>query len=143
VALQGVPVNHELAPTLGIKNMLDFFNMLMKFYIHEAVPRRIKGVTPCQMNPVQRMYIYTNIIEPVDMNDGTKQLLKMVNTRGEPWKTTHEVFTHPMYLPVRKGGKIGMIHVLICDATGTPVSFQSGTVVLTLHFRKIKKELKW
>lgn len=143
VSLSQVPLDHQIAQTLGIHNMLDFFNTLMKHYIVDLVPRNLRGVTPCQLNPVQRMYIYTNIIEPVDMNDGAKKLLKMVNTRGEPWKTTQEVFTHPTYMPVRRGGKIGMIHILICDVSGAPVSFQSGTVVLTLHFRKRKSELKW
>jgi hypothetical protein len=100
------------------------------------IPSTIKGVTPGMINPVQRMFIYTNIIEPVDVNDTYARLLKLVNTRGEPFKTTQEEYSHPTYFALQKG-KLSMIEVFIADETGEPVSFQSGTVVLTLHFRKV------
>jgi hypothetical protein len=98
--------------------------------------RKIRAVTPGAINPVQRMFVYTNIMEPMDMNDGAKKLLKMVNTRGEPFKTTRKEFNHPLYHPISRGGKISMIHVYIADETGDAVPFQTGTVVLTLRFRK-------
>ena len=101
----------------------------------EDLPKTIKGITPGMINPVQRMFVYINIIEPLDMNDKTIKLLKLVNTRGEPFKTTQEEYTHPTYMALRKG-KISMIDVLIADELGEPVSFQNGTVVLTLHFRR-------
>lgn len=95
----------------------------------------IIGVTPGELNPVQRMYIYSNIIQPVDMNDRTVKLLKLVNTRGSTYKTTQEEFTLPTYHSLQKG-KISLITVFIATENGEAVSFQSGTVVLTLHFRK-------
>ncbi len=99
------------------------------------LPKTIKGITPGMINPVQRMFVYINIIEPVDMNDKTIKLLKLVNTRGEPFKTTQEDYTHPTYMPLQKG-KLSMVEVLIADESGEPVSFQNGTVVMTLHFRR-------
>lgn len=108
---------------------------LQSLFATPDLPKTIKGVTPCMMNPVQRMFIYINIIEPFDMNDKTIKLLKLVNTRGEPFKTTQEDYTHPTYMPLQKG-KLSMIQVLIADESGDPVSFQNGTVVMTLHFRK-------
>jgi hypothetical protein len=44
-----------------------------------------------------------------------------------------------MYHTVQKG-KISMIDVLIADESGDPVSFQIGTVILTLHFRKVLQQ---
>jgi hypothetical protein len=114
--------------------MLMMFHMQSLFREPE-LPKTIKGVIPGMINPVQRMYVYINIIEPVDMNDRSIKLLKLVNTRGEPFKTTQEEYTHPTYLALQKG-KISMIEVLIADELGEPVSFQNGTVVLTLHFRR-------
>jgi hypothetical protein len=98
----------------------------------------IKGVTPGNLNPVERMFIYTNIIEPVDVNEKAMRLLRMVNTRGEPFKTTHEEFTKPSYLPVEKG-KFSVIEVYVSDASGKPVPFQIGTLMLMLHFRRRRK----
>jgi hypothetical protein len=119
--------------------VLEFVMYHLKELIQmQVVSMSLKGSTPCSVNPVQRMYIYTNIIEPMDMNNTAVKLLKLINTRGAAFKTTQEEFTQPMYLPVEKG-KISMIEVLIADETGDPVPFQTGTVVLTLHFRKAQR----
>ena len=79
-----------ILPTLGIfdsspeimKNVAGLIHHLKKLYLFDGgyPPRKIRAVTPGMLNPVQRMYVYTNIIEPVDMNDGSKKLLKLVNT---------------------------------------------------------------
>ena len=127
-----------------LRNYSYFLFHLKDFYEYSEnfPPKKLKGVTPGILNPVLRMYIYTNIIEAVDMNDGAKKLLKLVNTRGESYKTTHEVYTHPTYHPIQRGGKIAMIHIYISDETGERVPFQHGTVVLTLHFRRQEKK-RW
>jgi hypothetical protein len=117
---------------------LVMFHM-QSLFSEPELPATIKGVTPGMLNPVQRMFVYMNIIEPVDMNDRTVKLLKLVNTRGEPFKTTQEEYTHPTYFALQKG-KISMIEVLIADETGDPVPFQNGTVVLTLHFRRVLQQ---
>lgn len=128
-----------------LRNYAYFLFHLKDFYDYSEnfPPRKLKGVTPGILNPVLRMYVYTNIIEPVDMNDGTKKLMKLVNTRGESYKTTHELYTHPTYHPVLRGGKIAMIHIYISDETGERVPFQHGTVVLTLHFRRQERSRRW
>jgi hypothetical protein len=100
------------------------------------LPAIIRGVTPAIMNPVQRMFVYANIIEPIDFNNMSVKLLKVVNTRGQAFKTTQEDFLQPAYVTLLKG-KISMIEVHITDERGKPVSFQSGTVMLTLHFRRV------
>lgn len=104
----------------------------------KKTPSLIRGMLPGNLNPVERMFVYTNIIEPIDFNDETVKLLKLVNTRGKIFTTTQEEFTHPTYFPVQKG-KISRIEILITDDRGKPVSFQVGTVILTLHFRKLRR----
>jgi hypothetical protein len=108
---------------------------LSKILYEKELPKSIKGIIPGNLNPVQRMFIYTDIIQPIDFNETAIQLLRMVNTRGSAFSTTHEEFLQPIYLPLRKG-KISMIHVYIADDQQSRVSFQVGTVVLTLHFRR-------
>lgn len=108
----------------------------LKCLVNEPfIPSVLRGVIPCSLNPVQRMYIYCNIIEPIGMNDKAVRLLKLVNTQGSAFKTVQEEFPHPMYLRVQKG-KISLIEVLIADESGDPIPFQIGTSVLTLHFRR-------
>lgn len=134
--LKGVPLDDtELLKTKGGKLMSLFQGLMKKFYEKSKLGTTIRGVTPGLINPVQRMYVYTNIMEAIDMNDDSVKLLKLVNTRGEPFKTTQEDFNNPTYFPLLKG-RHSMISVLIMDESGAPVSFQSGTVVLTLHFRR-------
>jgi hypothetical protein len=125
----------------GIKGIRAFEFLLhhLQALAREPIgPDVFKGTVPGVVNPVQRMYIYTNIIEPLNMNNKSVRLLKMVNTRGEFFKTTQEDFIRPMYVPV-ENGKISIIEVLIADESGHPVPFQIGTVVLTLHFRKVPR----
>ena len=114
----------------------DLMMAMKVMYDLGFVPPVIKAVTPGVINPVQRMFVYLNIIEPVDMNNKFVTLLKVINTRGEMYKTTQEDFVQPMYMPVRKGS-VSMMKVLLADENGDPIPFQMGTVVLTLHFRKV------
>jgi hypothetical protein len=132
-----LPMGEDVTP---VQKDLTFLMYALKKLLEEKMVRRsIKSVTPGILNPVDRMYIYVNIIEPVDMNDTARKLLKIVNTRGKPYETTQEEFTNPAYLPLKKG-RWTSIEVSILDNSGEPVSFQFGTSVLTLHFRKAQSK---
>jgi hypothetical protein len=120
---------------LGVEDMMYHFKSIAEMRYPDDI---VRGVMPGMVNQVQRMFVYMNIIEPIDMNDKSVKLLKMVNTRGERLKTTQEEFLNPLYVKVRNG-KVSMIEVLITNESGDPVPFQSGTVVLTLHFRRINR----
>jgi hypothetical protein len=120
---------------LTVEDMMHHFKSFANL---QLPPVKLKGLTPGTINTVQRMYVYTNIIEPIDMNDKSVKLLKLVNTKGERFKTTQEDFLNPIYMKVKKG-KMSMIEVLIADDSGGGVPFQSGTVVLTLHFRRVRR----
>lgn len=126
----------DLTKTIGGQLLQFLMVKLKEIIVQPSLPKIIRGITPGMLNPVQRMFIYTNIMEPIDMNDDVVKLLKLVNTRGISFKTTQEDFTNPTYFPLLKGNH-SMISILITDETGEPVSFQSGTVVITLHFRKV------
>lgn len=123
-----------------IRDMMAIWFYLDGAYGSDFYPlSSIKGVTPGSLNPVERMFIYTNLIEPVDFNGGSNRLLRMINTHGEPFKTTHEEFLKVIYLPVQKG-QVSVIEVYVTDASGKPVPFQSGTLMLMLHFRRQSSE---
>ena len=133
------PLHQTMVLTFEMKQVMKFvFSILKIFFSMDQVPSKLNAVMPGRINPVQRMFVYMNIVEPIDLNNKFVRLLKLVNTQGVPYKTTQDDFVNPMYLPVQKG-KISLIEVLIADETGEAVSFQSGTLVLTLHFRKSVK----
>lgn len=131
----------NVAETRVGKVLMMMMRRMKLLMFEDDLPKTIKGVTPGNLNPVQRMWVYMNIIEPVDMNDSSVKLLKLVNTRGQSFRTTQEEFTHPTYLSLKKG-KHSMIEVQILGDSGDPVPFQSGTVVLTLHFQKVVHRFK-
>ena len=106
-------------------------------YDNEYFPEKVivSGVAP-RLYPADQLFIHTNIIQPIDLNDKTVDLLKVVNVRGEQNRSTYEAFSHPAYQPVQKGKQITMIHVYIKSELGDLVPFESGTLMMTLHFRK-------
>lgn len=126
------------AAGMGLMVTEDLMYHLKELVKFKPMQNTMRGVTPFSMNPVKRMYIYSNILDPIDVNDKGVRLLKLVNTYGSAFDMIQEEYTHPLYLPVRKG-KISLIEVFIADESGDPVPFQLGTVVLTLHFRKVAK----
>ena len=81
------------------------------------------------------LYVYTNVVEPQIVGDTLAPLLRVV-----PIPTNHGVgncavnFQHIQYLPVVSTGS-DIIEILIRRDDGQPVSFQSGKVIVTLHFK--------
>lgn len=126
------------ASPLFKKNYKVFARHLSMLYGDEGIfpPKVIFGVKPPQLNPAKELFIHSNLTQLLDMNNDIIDLMKILNVRGTRSCVTNETFTHPTYQPVRKGGKIGLIHVYITSETGDPVPFQDGTVLMTLHFRK-------
>lgn len=117
-------------------NFRVFESHFRALYLSDFPPKVIISDQPPVLNPAQQLHIHTNIIKPVDLNDTTVKLLRIVNVKGAPGFTSQEVFSHPTYQPLQKGGKISMIHVYIEGEDGKLVPFVNGRLLMTLHFRK-------
>lgn len=130
----GVNRNDKLVGSLRSVLCMLMYSMhqILKGY---KLPNKFKGIIPGVLNPVQRMFIYLNVLENIHFNNTSSKLLKIINTRGAFFKTTQEEFVNPTYLPVQRG-KHNLFHVYIKNDRGENVPFQSGTVVLILHFRR-------
>jgi hypothetical protein len=95
-------------------NISLFLVNFKAFYGSEDCPGKvIAGEYMPRMSPVLQLHIYSNIVQPVDVNDSTARLMKIVNIRGVQGSMTEEVLTHPTYQPVEKTRKISMIHIYI------------------------------
>jgi hypothetical protein len=124
----------------GSQNMQLFLKHFRTLYESEDFPPKvILGDHTPQLVPAQQLHIYTNIVQPVDMNDTATNLLKIVNVKGKPGMTTQEMFSNPTYQTVPKGGKISMIHVYIQSETGELVPFAGGRVLMELRFRRQRR----
>jgi hypothetical protein len=83
------------------------------------------------------IYVYSNIVQNQLVGDSLVPLLRVVpirGSRGELYRS--EEFLHPHYLPTVKETTSELQFHLRRD-DGTPISFKTGKVVLTLHFRKV------
>jgi hypothetical protein len=132
LGLQTVP-HKELA-----NNFAFLYQQIISFCEVEKPPKQIVAVTKGSLTTnFEQMFIHSNIIEPVDVNDGVSDVLRVVKSREDRGRrTTQEIFSRPTYHPVKKGGKISLIHVNIRGRNGELVPFSGGTVLLTLQFRQ-------
>ena len=82
------------------------------------------------------MYVYSNIVEPQIVGDVQAQLLRIVAVKEKSRIFNHvESFQHVQYLPVSDNGT-ETIKMFIRKDDGRPVLFQTGKVIVTLHFKK-------
>jgi hypothetical protein len=135
----------EIAAELGCDgtaelatNFAYFFHYLYKLYEEPLYPRQYVAQMGGRLHKMERFFVHMDIIDPVDINDTTSDILKVFKIKGQRYKVTQEIFNKPIYHALRKG-KISLIRVYITDQSGDIVSFESGTVLVTVHFRKQKR----
>jgi hypothetical protein len=90
---------------------------------------------------LQLMYVYSDIASYSTVGDVQTPLLRVCNTEGTHGDVIRLCYTHPHYSPVSRR-HIDTIDININDHLGFPFSFESGTSIVTLHFRRINKFLE-
>jgi hypothetical protein len=121
-----------LTPELELNFRAFEYSFRQLYQVEDVPPKLLMSEYVPRMVPMQQMFIYTNIIQPIDVNDETENLLKIVDVQGGRVNQESPV----MYQMVEKGRKITMIHVYIKNEFGKRVPFQTGTLFMRLHFRK-------
>ena len=136
----------DIAVALGVglgttqlaHNFAVFYKNLYRLYEMPLFPKEFVAQSGGDLHKMERLFLHTNIIEPMDMNETTSNILKVFKIKGQRYKVTQEIFQRPTYQALKKG-KISMIRMYIADQSGKVVPFESGTVLVTLHFRKQKR----
>ena len=83
------------------------------------------------------IYVYTDVVESTVVRDSLVPLLRIVDT-GFPSDTLiHRVYDRPRFLPVQKKN-FDSLEISKNTNTGQLAPFDSGTVVIVLHFRERK-----
>jgi hypothetical protein len=87
---------------------------------------------------IRTLYVYCDILEEIPVGDTEAPLLRTVDTNGEFGQMQYRDYEHPRYVPIRKK-HFDTIEIDIRSEFGEPVSFISGSSIVTLHLRKIEK----
>lgn len=113
-----------------LSNIFGFEKKSYGFGLHQSIRQSDINEGQCAF------YVYTNIIEHQLVGDTMAPLLRVVPIRGDKSDTNRsEEFRHVFYFPTINS-RSDQIEILIRRDNGEPVSFQTGKVVITLHFKK-------
>jgi hypothetical protein len=85
-------------------------------------------------------FVYCDVVQDSVVGDVKAPLLRSVIARGRYGENVHEVFSKPMYLPLRTN-QFDTIRISIKDESGRPIKFNYGNSCVTLHFRRVGKTL--
>lgn len=96
------------------------------------------GSRQCDIDKGQTaFYVYSNIVQHQIVGDTMAPLLRVVPIRGKEKDTYRtEEFQHVMYVPTINS-RTDIFEIDIRRDDGEPVSFQTGKVVITLHFKEV------
>ncbi len=81
------------------------------------------------------LYVYSDICADQVVGNVMAPLLRVVNIRGNNMETVDEIYHDQHYVPVLERD-VSSIHIAIKGDGGDSIPFQSGRVILKLHFRK-------
>lgn len=81
--------------------------------------------------------LYCDLLEPVPVGDTKAPLLRIIDAKGANGEMLHRSFDDARYIPLQKRN-FDSIELDIRDDLGKPIPFESGKLVVTLHFRQAK-----
>lgn len=81
------------------------------------------------------LFVYSDVIQAQVVGDTMVPLLRIVNVEGTYGETISKTFQDPPYFPISRK-MIVCIEVNIKDHTGKNIPFESGKLIVQLHFRQ-------
>ena len=87
------------------------------------------------LNTVNSLYIYSDICEYQLIGDTEAPILQVVSTIDSKVDYVEKIFDSPHYIPLARNNLENIEIDIRCDL-GKPIQFQSGKVIVKLHFRK-------
>jgi hypothetical protein len=100
----------------------------------------VKGELSCNLQTgVQALYVYCDLLQFTYVGDIKAPLLRVVDSGGEAGDVVTRYYERPRYIPVQKKS-FDTIQIIIRDDLGEKILFESGKVLLTLHFRRTRNQ---
>lgn len=84
---------------------------------------------------IHALYIYCDLLQFTHVGDIKAPLLRVVDSGGESGEVITRYYERPRYVPLQKKN-FDTIQIIIRDDLGEKIQFESGKVLLTLHFRR-------
>lgn len=81
------------------------------------------------------LYVYCDVVQPQVVGDTQVPLIRIVPVEGKDGERVSRSFLTPQYLPVNRK-QLETIEVNIRRDTGDKIPFESGRVLVTLHFKR-------
>lgn len=86
---------------------------------------------------VNAIYIYCDLLECVPVGDTQAPLLRFLDVQGQHGGNIHRYFDRPRYIPLQKK-HFDSVEIDIRDDIGQHIPFETGKLIVTLHFRRAK-----
>jgi len=127
-----------------VANMLGFDRHVLKFDFRNSVIDKAGKVRvtrhAAERDPNIRaslfnVYIYTNIVEDQIVGNQLVPLLRTISFEGKSGEYVHKIFDSPHYLNLSTD-TIQHIEVKLATDLGSLIHFETGKVIVKLHFRK-------
>src|SRR5258705_3705900 len=102
---------------------------------------RTTAPNPLDLNATlpKALFIYSDIVEPQEVCDSAASLLRIVGVENEQYNNTIvQTYSPPHYVSVSRR-QFETIEIDIRDDTGVRIPFESGRVIVKLHFRQALK----
>ena len=115
----------------------EFFGFKKSFY--EGLDENIFAsdeTISTNVDLINTLYIYLDICQYQLVGDTEAPLLQVVSTNYSNENYVEKIFDSPHYVPLSRNN-LETIEVDIRSDLGDPIQFQTGKVVVKLHFRKI------
>lgn len=96
----------------------------------------IRGELPCDLQAgIHALYVYCDLLQFTHVGDIKAPLLRVVNSGVKVGDVVTRYYERPRYIPLQKKN-FDSIQIIIRDDLGEKIQFESGKVLLTLHFRR-------
>ena len=100
----------------------------------------IMGENACDIQGgIHALYTYCDLLEHIPVGDTRAPLLRIVDIEGENGTMQVRRYERPRYVPIQKK-QFDSIQIIIRNDIGEPISFESGKLMVTLHFRRAQNQ---
>ena len=97
---------------------------------------KIGGHYTCDLQSgIHALYVYCDVLQFTHVGDIKAPLLRVVDSEGGTGDVVTRYYERPRYIPLQKKN-FEAIQIVIRDDLGEKIQFESGKVLLTLHFRR-------
>ena len=98
----------------------------------------VKGDLSCNLQTaIHALYVYCDLLQFTHVGNIRAPLLRVVDSGGAAGDVVTRYYERPRYIPIQKKS-FDTVQIIIRDDLGEKILFESGKVLLILHFRRIQ-----